>query len=302
MKLKNILLIILISSFSKITAQELNCQVQINHSQIKGVSRQIFENMQRDISEFMNTRKWGNYKFENNERIRCGFLINISSFSGNRYVATLQVTSNRPVFESSYESPILNYKERDNLFDFEYIENQNLEFSESRHGSNLTAVLAYYAYIIIGMDFDTFITEGGTPFFQKAQKIVNNAQGAQNKGWKAYEARKQDNRYFLIKNLLDSRFGAARRAMYRYHRQGLDAMGDRLEAGRAEIAESLRYFQKVNRLDPNLVLLRIIMDAKSKELINIFAGSFAAEKTKVHNILKEIDPAHIKDYERLSQN
>jgi len=152
------------------------------------------------------------------------------------------------------------------------------------------------------MDFDTFQMEGGTTFFQKAQQIVNNAQGSQNKGWKAFEASKQDNRYFLIKNLLNSRNGAARRAMYRYHRQGLDVMGDRLEAGRAEIAESLRYFQKVHRLDPNLILLKIIMDAKSKELINIFSGSFAAEKTKVANILKEIDPARIKDYERLVNN
>ncbi len=162
--------------------------------------------------------------------------------------------------------------------------------------------MAYYAYIILGMDFDTFLMEGGTEFFQKAQNIVNNAQGSQNKGWKAYDARKRDNRYFLIKNLLDNRNGAARRAMYRYHRQGLDVMGSRLEAGRAEISESLRYFQKVYRLDPNLFLLKIIMDAKSKELINIFSSSFAAEKTKVYNILKEIDPGRIKDYERLTKN
>ena len=302
MKLTSILVIFFLSSITIIKAQELNCRVQINHSQISGVSRQIFENMQKDISQFMNTHKWGNHVFDYNERIKCSFLINISSYSGNRYIATLQVVSNRPIFESSYESPILNYKEQDNLFDFEYIENQNLEFNESRHGSNLTAVLAYYAYIILGMDFDTFLMEGGSAFFQKAQKIVTNAQGSQNKGWKAYEARKRDNRYFLIKNLLDSRNGAARRAMYRYHRQGLDVMGSRLEAGRTEIAESLRYFQKVHRLDPNLFLLKIIMDAKSKELVNIFSNSFAAEKTKVANILKEIDPGRIKDYERLATN
>ncbi len=302
MKLKTILLALFISSFGRISAQELICQVSVNHSRIKGVSRQVFENMQKDISQFMNTHKWSNYKFENNERIRCTFSINLSSYSGNRYVATLQVVSNRPVFESSYESPILNLKEHENTFDFEYIENQNLEFSESRHGSNLTAVLAYYAYIIIGMDFDTFLMEGGTPFFQKAQTIVNNAQSSQNKGWKSHEARKMDNRYFLIKNILESRNGAARRAMYRYHRQGLDMMGERIEAGRAEIAESLRYFQKVHRLNPNLVLLKIILDAKSKELIKIFSGSFAAEKTKVANILKEIDPARIKEYELLTKN
>ncbi len=302
MKLKTILLILILSGITITNAQELNCRVQVNYSRITGVSRQIFENMQRDISQFMNSRKWGSYEFRNNERIKCSFLINITSFSGNRYTATLQVISNRPVFESSYESPILNLKERDNQFDFEYIENQNLNFNESSHGSNLTAVLAYYAYIIIGMDFDTFLMEGGTLFFQKAQKIVDNAQGSQFKGWKAFDARKQDNRYFLIKNLLNSRNGALRRAMYRYHRQGLDKMSATLESGRAEIAESIRYLQKVYRLNPNLYLLRVIMDAKHKELVKIFAGSFAAEKTKVHTILKEIDPSRIKDYDVLTKN
>lgn len=302
MNLKTILLILLLSISYYGFAQELNCQVQINYSQIRGVSRQVFDNMQKDVNQFMNTHKWTNYQFENNERIRCNISIMLSSYAGNRYLGTLQVTSNRPVFETSYESPVLNFKEKEKLFDFEYFENQSMEFNETTHGSNLTAVLAYYAYIIIGMDFDTFRSEGGTEFFQKAQAIVNNAQGSQNKGWKAYEAPKRDNRYFLIKDILNSRNSAARRAMYRYHRQGLDIMSTKFEAGRTEVAESLRYFQKVHRLDPNLFFLRIILDAKSKELIKIFAGSTATEKTKVATILKEIDPGRIKDYEQLTKN
>lgn len=302
MNLKTTLLVLFLAVSYQSFSQELNCQVQVNYSQIKGVSRQIFDNMQKDINQFMNTRKWTNYRFENNERIRCNISITLSSYAGNRYLGTLQVTSNRPVFETSYESPILNFKEKEKLFDFEYFENQNMEFNETTHGSNLTAVLAYYAYIIIGMDFDTFRSEGGTEFFQKAQTIVNNAQGSQNKGWKAYEAPKRDNRYFLIKDILNSRNSSARRAMYRYHRQGLDIMSTKFEAGRTEVAESLRYFQKVHRLDPNLFFLKIILDAKSRELIKIFAGSTATEKTKVAKILKEIDPGRIKDYEQLTKN
>ena len=301
MQIKKLLFILFVLLYTKTDAQELNCSVQINHSQITGVSNTIFENMRKDISQFLNSTKWTDYQFENNERIKCNMSIEISSYQGNIYVATLQVNSSRPVYESSYESPILRLREQKNNFDFEYIENKPIEFNENKYSDNLSAVLAYYAYIIIGMDFDTFTMEGGTTFFQKAQKIVTNAQGSRFKGWKAYEARKQDNRYFLINKLLDSRNGAARRGMYRYHRQGLDNMSQKIESSRNEIAESLRYFQKVFRTDRNSYLLKIIMDAKYKELINIFSGSYAAEKTKVYNILKEIDPAHLKDYEKLTK-
>ncbi len=297
----NIILIFLLY-FSKLTAQELNCSVQINASQISGTSRMIFDNMRKDISQFMNSTKWTDYQFENNERIKCSIVIEIKSVQGNHYTSTLQVNSTRPVFESSYESPILRLREQEGNFDFEYIENTPLVFNENRYGDNLTSVLAYYAYIIIGMDFDTFKMEGGTPFFQKAQKIVTNAQGSQFKGWKAYEARKQDNRYFLINKLLDTRNGAARRGMYRYHRQGLDNMSQKVEQARKEIAESLKYLQKVYRVDRNSFLLKVIMDAKYKELVNIFSEAYADQKTQVYNILKEIDPAHLKEYEKLTKS
>jgi len=295
------IIFIFLFSFLKLSAQELNCSVQINASQVTGVSRTIFDNMRKDISQFVNTKKWTDYRFENNERIKCSMVIEIKSVQGNRYTTTLQVNSSRPVFNSSYESPIIRLRETEGDFDFEYIENTPLNFNENRHGDNLTAVLAFYAYIIIGMDFDTFKMEAGTPFFQKAQKIVNNAQGSQFKGWKAYEARKQNNRYYLVNKLLDTRNGAARRAMYRYHRQGLDIMSEKAEQGRREIAESLKYLQKVYRVDRNSYLLKIIMDAKYKELINIFSEAYADEKAKVYNILKEIDPAHLKDYEKLTK-
>ena len=256
--------------FSNIKAQELNCNVRVTYPTITGTSVQVYQAMQKDLFEFMNNRKWTNNVFENNERIECAIVINVSSKSGNNFVSTIQVQSNRPIFGTSYQSPLLNLKEDDDIFDFEYIENQAIEFNENRHSSNLLSVMAYYAYIIIGMDYDSFSSEGGTEYFQKAQKIVNNAQSSSNKGWKAFEAKKQDNRYFLVENLLNSRYGSIRRAMYRYHRLGLDTMNEKLEAGRNEISESLRYLQRVYRINKNLYLTKVVLDSKSNEIADIF--------------------------------
>jgi hypothetical protein len=160
-------------------------------------------------------------------------------------------------------------------------------------------VLAFYAYIIIGLDYDSFSNEGGTEYYQKAQKIVNNAQGSNDKGWRAFEAKKQDNRYFLVENLLNNRYVGVRRAIYRYHRYGMDVMSEKTEMGRADIAGSLRQIQNVYRQNPNLFIIKLFFDAKYNEIINIFSQSFASEKTKVYDVLKEIDPAHLSQYEKL---
>ena len=292
-------IIISIFFIGSVKSQELKCNVRVTYPQIAGTSVQVYKTMQKDLYEFMNSTKWTKNVFDNNERIECAIVINISSKSGNKFVSTLQVQSNRPIYGTSYQSPLMNLKEDDDMFDFEYIENQNIEYSENRHSSNLLSVLAYYAYIIIGMDYDSFSSEGGTEYFQKAQRIVNNAQSSTNKGWKAFEAKKQDNRYFLVENLLNRRYSSIRRGMYRYHRLGLDRMADRLEAGRTEIAESLRYLQRVFRTNKNLYLTKVILDSKSNEIVDVFSGSFAAEKTKVFNIMKEIDQIHLSKYEKM---
>ena len=294
-----LLLFIMILLGFQVVSQELRCNVQIQKPQAQSGSDQLFQDMQSSVYQFMNSRRWTNHNFENDERIECSILIKISGFTGSRFAGTIQVISNRPVYGTSLQTPMLNYKEDDNLFEFEYFQNQNLEFNESRHTSNLTAVLAFYAYIIIGLDYDSFSMQGGTEFFQQAQRIVNNAQASNDKGWKAYEARKRDNRYFLIENLMNSKYGAVRRASYRYHRLGLDLMHSRLDPGRNEMAESLKFIQRVYRQQPNLFIIKLFFDAKHSELINIFYEAYAAEKTKVYNILKEIDPAHLSKYEKL---
>ncbi len=283
-------------------AQELNCSVMIQKPPVQGTSDMLFQSLQRSVSEFMNTHKWTNHNYEFNERIDCSILIKVSSISGSRFTSTIQVIANRPVYGTSLQTPMLNYKEDNNLFEFEYVQNQNLDFNENRFTSNLTSVLAFYAYIIIGLDYDSFALNGGTEYFKKAQRILNNAQSSNYKGWKAFESTKQDNRYFLIENLTNSKYGAVRRANYRYHRLGLDLMHKRVEAGRNEIAESLKFIQRVYRQKPNLFVIKLFFDAKYSEIINIFSGAFAAEKTKVHNILKEIDPAHLTQYEKLANS
>jgi len=296
-----ILTILILFAGNQLLSQELNCTIQIRQPQTVGVSGTLYQNMQRQLYEFMNNTKWTNHRYENIERIECSILINITSVSGNRYTSTIQVISNRPIYNSSIQTPMLNYKEDDNLFEFEYFENQNLEFNENRHASNLTSVLAFYAYIILGIDYDSFSNEGGTEYYQKAQKIVNNAQGSNDKGWRAFEARKQDNRYFLVENLLNSRYGGVRRAIYRYHRFGLDVMTDKLENGRSEIAGSLRQILNVYRQNTNLFIIKLFFDAKSTEIINIFTPAFITERTKVYDILKEVDPGRISQYEKLTK-
>jgi len=300
MNIRLLLIMSFIFLIFKSKSQELNCNVRVNPPQSAGTSTQVYQNMQKAMYEFVNTHSWTNHKYESIERIECSILINITGYSGTRYIGTIQVISNRPIYGTNIQSPILDYKEDDNQFEFEYIENQNLEFNENRHTSNLTSVLAFYSYIILGLDYDSFSMEGGTEYFQKALKICNNAQGSNDKGWRAYEAKKQDNRYYLIENLTNSKYGAVRRASYRYHRTGLDVMSDKLEAGKSEIEEALKYLQKVYRSNPNLFIIKIFFDAKHTELVNIYSGSFAADKTRIQTMLKEIDPARISDYEKLT--
>ncbi len=282
-------------------AQELNCNVQVVSQQIQGTNKRIFETLQQAIYEFMNNRSWTNHLYSFNERIECNILINLSEqISSDEFRGSLQVQSRRPVFNSTYNSVMLNLK--DNDLRFRYVENEPLEFNETVHGSNLTAILAYYAYIILGFDYDSFSLDGGTEYLEKAEKIVNNAQNAVEPGWKAYEGNNYRNRYWLIQNLLDPNYAPVREFIYRYHRLGLDMMsGDRAGEGRANIARGFELLQDVYRKkpDPYLYLLQVLLDAKVDEFVNIFKAieSPPDERRRVHQILTEIDPANTRKYD-----
>lgn len=296
--MRKIYLLVLLFIFvqSQLFAQELRCNISISATKIQGANRTMFETMQSDLYEFMNNRKWTDEKYSMDERIECSFFINLDEqISSDEFKGSIQVQARRPVFNSSFETILLNIK--DNDFHAKYVEYQTLEFNETSNKDNLTNILAYYAYIILGMDHDSFSPEGGTEFFQKAQIIVNNSQNAREKGWKSYESER--NRYWLVENLLNKSYSAYRNCTYQYHRQGLDIMSDKAPEGRIAIAESLKSIQKVFRSRPSLYILQVFFDAKSDELVNIFTKSFPDEKNRVSVILNECDPSNGSKYEKI---
>jgi len=283
-------------------SQELNCNVQVVTQQIQGSNKQIFRTLQTSIYEFLNNRSWTSTTFSSTERIECTILINLTEqVSADQFRGSIQVQTRRPVFNSTYNTTLLNFK--DNNFDIHYVEFQPFDFSETQHISNLTSILAYYAYIIIGLDFDSFSPEGGTQYLQKAEAIVTNAQNAPERGWKAFDVSGNKNRYWLIQNLLDDKYQPARQFMYQYHRLGLDRLENNVNEARNQIEESLKLLQNVFREkpDPYLYLLQVIFDAKSDEFVNIFKDAFPDQKNRVYIILKEINPSNTKKYDQLKR-
>jgi hypothetical protein len=290
------ILIIVCFLTQRMMAQELRCNISISSQKIQGANKTVFETMQTDLYEFMNNRKWTEHKFAMDERIECSFFINLEEqISSDEFKGSIQVQIRRPVFNSSYETVLLNIKDKD--FQAKYVEYQTLEFNETSNKDNLTNILAYYAYIILGMDYDSFSPEGGTEYFQKAQAIVNNSQNAREKGWKAFESER--NRYWLVENLLNKSYSGFRSCTYQYHRQGLDIMSEKTPEGRGVIAESLKSIQKVFRTRPSLYILQVFFDAKSDELVNIFSKSFPDERNRVTVILNECDPSNGSKYEKI---
>lgn len=297
---KTLLLFAFIIAFASIRAQELNCTVQINHQQIQGANVQVFQSMQKDLFEFMNNRKWTDNVFSNDERIDCSININVSAVTGSsKYTATIQVQSRRPIFNSTYYSTMFNFQEKKEDFVFDYIEHQPFDFNENSFTNNITSVLAFYAYLIIGLDYDTFSPGGGSQYLQKAQNIVSNAQVSSEPGWKAVESLR--NRYWLAENLTNESYAELHTFLYEYHRLGLDVMSEKADAGRAVIAKSLDNLLTVNRKKPSLFFINLLMSSKSDEFVNIFSETFPSEVAQVVNVLKEIDPANISKYEKITK-
>lgn len=282
-------------------AQELRCRVQVRHRQIQGTQDQLYQSMQKDIYEFMNNRKWTNHVYANNERIECNIQINLTKRIGSeKFIGTFQVQSRRPVFNATYTTVMFNYQEKKNNFEFHYAEQQPLEFNENSHTSNLTSVLAFYAYIILGLDYDSFGNMAGTPYFEQAWQIVNNAQNAQAPGWKAFEGTK--NRYWLAKNMLDETFSGLRECMYLYHRKGLDMMAEQTSKGRTNIVEGLKKLREVHQRKPNSFLMKLFLDAKSDEVVKIFSQAYGTQAKEVYNIMKTIDPSNADKYEKITKS
>ncbi len=299
MVFKRIIFIVLIVSPGFLWAQELRCNIQVNTQKIQGTNRTVFQTLQTSLYEFMNNTAWTNHVYGFDERIECNIMLNITEQLGSdEYKGTIQVQARRPVFNSSYNTTMLNFL--DNNLHFRYREFDKIEFTETSHLSNLSSTLAFYAYIILGIDYDSYSNLGGNEYFLKAEKIVTNAQNAPERGWKAYEGNRK-NRYWMVENLLNSKYRPLREVYYRYHRQGLDRMSEKPTEGRAEIAESLALLQKVYREkpDPYLFGLQLFFDAKNDELVNVFSESFPTEQARVVNILIEVDNPNASKYKTI---
>ena len=284
--------------FSEVFSQELLCNVRVNSSQIQTSDRKVFQTMQTEIYEFINNRIWTTSNFQNEERIECTFVINVSKkISSDEYEASLQIQSTRPVYGTSFKTPLFNYL--DNNFRFKYLEYQSLEFSESTHMSNLTSVLAFYVNIILGLDFASFSEYGGNEYFSIAQRIVNNAQNTPEPGWKAFESDK--NRYWLVNDLLDQRYEDFHTSFYRYHRLGLDFLGEEPDDARFEITESIEGLKSIYRNNSSAFILKIFFDAKTDEIVNIYSEAFPNEKARIVKTLLEIDPSNSTKYQLITQ-
>lgn len=291
-------IIILLSLFVVQTkAQELFCNVDVSAEQVaSGSDRKVYETMRNAIYEFMNNRSWTNFEYKQYERIECSILLNITQRpASDQFRCDMTIAVRRPVFNSTYTTVLFNFIERD--IDFDYIENQPLDYSPGIFTSNLTSVLAFYANIIIGLDFDSYMLEGGDPFYEEAQNIVNLAQNSNYKGWKAFESNK--NRYWLMENLTNPAYSGVRTFYYEYHLKGLDLMFENPENARKTILASLKYLQTVKKARPGLLILQVVSDAKRDELVNIFSEATVTEKNEAVTILKEIDPSNTMTYQKI---
>lgn len=301
---KNLIFIILPLMLvgGRVNAQELNCNVQISAQRIQGSNRQVFQTMQKAVYEFMNNTVWTNHVYNYSERIDCNILINLTEqLSADEFRGTIQVMSRRPVYNTTYNTTMLNFV--DNSFQFRYVEYEPLELDPNNHRSNLTSVLGYYAYLILGFDYDSYSPFGGTEMFEMCERIVSNAQNAPEPGWKPYDGSRNRNRYWLINNILNREYSNVRSFTYRYHIEGLDRMESNITEARTQMVETIRLLQEVyrKRPDPFMYYLTIVMEAKKEELINIFSEAFPEEKSRVVEILSEIDPANKSDYEKIQQ-
>lgn len=295
---RKICLLLLSFIFLKINmthAQEFNLDISVSAAQVAGTDQRVFEALKEGVINFMNNRVWTNISMKPEERIEGALLINVKKKTDNLIEAELNIAVRRPTFKTNYNTTIFNFVDED--FAFEYVESQPLDFNENSYGSNLTSTLAFYAYYILGLYFDTFGLYGGDPFYKVSDQIVLSAQSAMESGWKAFDDNK--NRYWLNENMTNAAYKPVRQFMYEYHRLGLDQMSTKQDEGKAALANSLNYLKSMYDEKPNLFFLQIVNDTKRNEWKSIYSEGTPQEKTKAINILREIDPAHASDYEDL---
>jgi len=299
--MKKWLLIFLCFFMVNVQAQELRCQVTVNGQRINGVDPSIFQSMQTALTDFMNSRAWTTDQFGPEERIECSFFFNIEqSPAQDVYQARMTVQSSRAIFNSSYNSPMLNFIDNDVIIT--YAQNQPLEFNVTQYNSNLTSILGFYAYMILGLDYESQAKAGGTKWFAMAEQILNNipTNAPDAKGWRPFDGIR--NRYWMINNMQASKFETYKQALYDYHFLGMDNLYDKQVLSRQNIMNSLDKLAKIAQDNPNVMLLALFFQAKSDELLNIFSGAEMGEKTKALTLLRRADPSNGPKYDKLVKN
>ena len=277
--------------------------MQVVSQQVQGSNKQVFQTLQNAIYEFMNNRVWTNHVYTMEERIECNLMFNITEqLSADDFKGTLTIQVSRPIFNTNYNTVSLNFV--DNDIRFKYVEFSPLEFDLNSNQSNLTSILAFYAYYILGLDYDSFSLFGGGTYFDNAERIVLNSQNTAEGGWKPMDDISHKNRYWLVKDMIDTEYEPVREFNYRYHRLGLDVMDEQVVEGRAEITNSLELLQQVYRKkpDPYMYLLRLVFDAKVDEFVNVYTESYPEERNRAYDILTEVDKPNANKYKAILES
>lgn len=290
-------LIVVVSVFAS-HAQELNCSVNVLLPQQVNSPPELFQTMKNTIAEFVNGRKWTRDTWNSEERIDCSIQITIEQqVDARTFRGAMQVSSSRPVYNSDYKTPVLNVNDRNIEFTFQ--ENTMIQWSNDQHRDNLSSLLAFYANLIIAMDYDTFQSEGGTEYYLTCQTIINNAQNAPEPGWRANE-KGQQNRFWLIENILTQTFKPIRDCLYTYHRQGMDKLYQDVTGARQVMANALLDLKNIHKIKPSSYNMQVFFYAKSDEVVNLFKPTPTEEKQRIIDLCKLIDPGNITKYDKMA--
>ena len=284
--MRNIYSLLLVFVFGIVQSQQLNCTVNVNADKAASTNKQIFKTLEKSLTEFVNKTDWTGATYKQEEKINCSMFITVTAYDSNQFTATIQVQSSRPIYNSTYSSPVLNFNDKD--FSFRYTEFENLTFNPANFDSNLISVIAFYSYVIIGMDGDTFSKQGGSKYLESAQDISNVAISGGYKGWSQSDG--NQNRYFLINDMLSTTFSPFRDALYEYHFEGLDLMHKDLSTAKTKIKDAINTLAKINATRPNAFLTRVFFDAKSDEIVSIYSAGPAMDLRDLIENLNAISP------------
>jgi len=294
--------LVALSTVSSLRAQELRATVKVLSPEIQATNKDVFTSLESTLENFLNGYAFTEYTYADQERIDCSFILTVNSLSGNRFDANLQVQYSRPVYNSQYNSPVLNVLDKDVVFSF--TENEPIEFQKNSYTTNLSSVFAFYSYIIIGLDRTTFKANGGDAEFVMAQNIVSTAQSSGgSRGWKSFDGNK--NRFWIVDNLTSPAFGPVKDCLYLYHRQGLDLMyqSDQHKKSLETIKGALELLKEPNSKRPNSYLLNIFFDAKNREILSLFSGasSLGVDIKGMQEMLEDLDRTHASSYDKLGK-